>query len=496
MRQRVPLLPLACLFSIPVLTAVAIWYGILQQDRIGNEEWAAALQHAKAATEPTSYESLIPPLVPDSDNLATTDLFRVDWDEKEKAHRMLKLREALHNVLGENSPATFGNYVGGHDLDRTKLYRFLSQRYEATFHRAGPSSTLVQFDELCPALTTLQQAAATRRNCRFDRDYISQPPYNRELSDIATLIKLAKVLDYHGVTALNEHRPDIAFQDFEILQTLAAGLRREPLLVSGLVSIAIFSLGNQILWEGIESDGWSDAQLALLQEQFCSIDYLADGQLCARGEALGALIPMLDWIQTHHQTSAALISGPTTMQNLEERIGWRMMPSGWFDSARALALNDDFAAARTTDPKAHRFYPGDLAALLKRNKKARSTEIPARLAIVAIGPVLSASGNFAEAQFRADAARIAIMIGRYRLAHGALPASLDDLTAFGPVPHDLCNGEPYHYAVRPDKTYLLYSVGWNLTDDHGEVVPLKGKPSSTDFDKGDWVWPQPGHTGS
>jgi len=44
----------------------------------------------------------------------------------------------------------------------------------------------------------------------------------------------------------------------------------------------------------------------------------------------------------------------------------------------------------------------------------------------------------------------------------------------------------YHPAS--DGSFLLYSVGWNETDDGGQVVYLKNS-SFTDRDKGDWVWP-------
>jgi hypothetical protein len=37
---------------------------------------------------------------------------------------------------------------------------------------------------------------------------------------------------------------------------------------------------------------------------------------------------------------------------------------------------------------------------------------------------------------------------------------------------------------------VLYSVGWNETDDGGQVV-LKPDGKSVDRDQGDWVWRYP-----
>jgi hypothetical protein len=44
---------------------------------------------------------------------------------------------------------------------------------------------------------------------------------------------------------------------------------------------------------------------------------------------------------------------------------------------------------------------------------------------------------------------------------------------------------------RADGTYLLYSVGWNQTDEGGKVVYKTDSPKQIDYDQGDWVWPTP-----
>jgi len=37
-------------------------------------------------------------------------------------------------------------------------------------------------------------------------------------------------------------------------------------------------------------------------------------------------------------------------------------------------------------------------------------------------------------------------------------------------------------------TFVLYSVGWNETDDGGTVVSRKPSKLTIDYDNGDWVW--------
>ena len=67
---------------------------------------------------------------------------------------------------------------------------------------------------------------------------------------------------------------------------------------------------------------------------------------------------------------------------------------------------------------------------------------------------------------------MAIALERYRLAHGEYPDSLDALAPqfIAKVPHDVIGGQPLHYRRTSDGQFVLYSVGWNETDDGGVVV--------------------------
>jgi len=53
------------------------------------------------------------------------------------------------------------------------------------------------------------------------------------------------------------------------------------------------------------------------------------------------------------------------------------------------------------------------------------------------------------------------------------------------LPHDIIGGQPLHYRHTPDGKFLLYSVGWNETDDNGSPGIL------ADVKIGDWVWQYP-----
>ena len=90
-----------------------------------------------------------------------------------------------------------------------------------------------------------------------------------------------------------------------------------------------------------------------------------------------------------------------------------------------------------------------------------------------------------------DLARVACALERYRLANGQFPETLEALAPkfIEKLPHDIINGQPLKYRRTDDGQFVLYSVGWNETDDGGKVgIDEAGNP---DMDKGDWVWRYP-----
>jgi hypothetical protein len=364
---------------------------------------------------------------------------------------------------------------------------------------------LDQFDALCPAIAELRQAAASRPQCRFNRDYTSMPPFQRELGSTTEMLALAKAINLHAITALQAQNPALALQDIELELQLDSGLRQEPQLISGLVAIGVMAIQQDAVWEGLAAHAWNDAQLAELQQCLAAIDFLADDQLCLRGEALGYFAPMFDYLQQHQATTRSVLTGVAQPGSAADRnaslaLLWKLTPPGSFDLTKAQGVTFDFAAAREPiDIAAHRVYPKGEAVCEDQAKHVGGYSMTQILERATEQPIIAALVNFSEGQFRVDAARIACMVERYRLAHGSLPNGLEQLAqvagASG-IPHDLCNSQPLHYTARSDGTYLLYSVGWNQLDDGGQVVYKTDEPRAVDARRGDWVWPQPGRPGT
>jgi hypothetical protein len=109
-------------------------------------------------------------------------------------------------------------------------------------------------------------------------------------------------------------------------------------------------------------------------------------------------------------------------------------------------------------------------------------------------PALSrAARKSVRMQAYVDEARVGCALERFRLANGKFPESLDALAPrfMGKIPSDVIDGKPLRYRPKPDGGYLIYSVGWNKTDDGGEMAWTKGKEPSADATQGDWLWQMP-----
>jgi hypothetical protein len=145
---------------------------------------------------------------------------------------------------------------------------------------------------------------------------------------------------------------------------------------------------------------------------------------------------------------------------------------------------------RTVSPA---FFRKANAAITADTKSPNPYNIAERMFLSGLGAAIK---KFAYGQESVDLARVACALERYRLKHGGYPESLDALAPqfIAKLPHDIITGRPLKYRRTDDGQFVLYSVGWNETDDGGVVVVFDGsfgKSGNVDINKGDWVWRYP-----
>jgi hypothetical protein len=459
------------------VTLIVLFYA--EEDWRGARAWAATKAKWETRGESFDPNTYFPRPVPDDQNLAALPIFKMEPDPKNGGLLApLKLQHALNENFhgGELPPLHRGKPDAPFDLDPIRMG--IAKAYARAFPGAKPpADPLAQFDALYPMLSEIRKAAATRPYCRFNQDYTAQPPMYRGFVLLTTQINLSRQFALHAMIALEENKSDVALDDIKVNLRLAGAAARDPTVVGGLIAVGIIAITRGAIDEGIFLHAWNDSALVDLQAKLTRTDLLARYPFALRGEIITETIPELDYLK------------------LQRPSFFGVWPIGLMDVDKSHMVDFFFRESRVMDSKKSRVYPEITRKLEMEVEKTEA--LPWRLApwniffATAVGPISNLSFQFAEIQVHVDEDRIACALERYHLVHGAYPDSLDALAPAysAELPRDVMNGEPYHYRLRPDGTFLLYSVGWNQKDDGGRVTYSTENPERPNFWEGDWPWP-------
>jgi hypothetical protein len=483
---------LGCLGLLLVSAVILVSLLYLEEDWRGASELAAVKARWQDAGYSVDRADYVPPPVPDDQNLAALPVFvLVPNPERNGRLEDTPLRNATN---GDLHGGPLQDYKAKQDI-ATLVARAYTQMFPG---KKPPASHVAQLEELYPLVIDLRRMAPTRPAFRLNQNYAYGTPWDRSFSLTVGQIAVAKLLSYHAQLALRENQPQVALEDIRIAFEIARGVGKDPSLVGGLVSVGVTAIARMNVDEGLAKHTWSDAQMAQLQGELKRIDPLTTYQFVMRAEFVTFAQPMYDTLKTHPSTmrlvygmaddSAEDGKGPVASVVL-----WYLWASGWWDMNAAKSAQLMLRSTECVDPSAQR-ADVDLARRLTTEVEEAKAGGPAPwslLYLITAGPMTNAVDKFVRMQVELDEDRIVCALERYRLAHGAYPATLDVLapTYIDALPHDIINGESYHYRLNADGTFLLYSVGWNQVNDGGKIAMKPGNPLLEDYTQGDWVWP-------
>jgi hypothetical protein len=481
------------IFVLVVIVVVALLY--LEQDRKGAQDLAAAKARWKAAGFSLTASDYYPKPVPDDQNLAALPVFRLEPDPYEPSKLTT---QRLRNATDEDKHGgDLYSSTYGAKHDEQELVVNVSAAYAKEFPgKKAPVSSLAQLEALYPFLADIRAAAPTHPIFRINQDYGSQPPFERPLGPVTAPLKVAKLLSCDAKLALREKDPQVAVDDFQVSFEIARGVGIDPSLVGGLVELGCCAITRGTIDDGLTKHTWNDSQLAAIQDEFKRTDCLALYQFDMRAEPAANSLPMYEWLK-HSQSSMALIMGMASgsgapSSGLGPKLLSLLWANGWWDMNAAQTADLMLNNAQCVDLKARGVDAKRCLALETGVEKTKEHPAPWNiLYAVSGGPLTNGLEKFAQGQVQLDEDRIVCGLERFRIAHGAYPARLTDLVpaCLDDLPHDIMNGEPYHYRLNPDGTFLLYSVGWNQVDEGGAVATLPYSPKIIDYKQGDWVWP-------
>jgi len=299
-------------------------------------------------------------------------------------------------------------------------------------------------------------------------------------------------------------------------------LEQDHILISELVRIAIASIARTALWEALQADGWTDANLAQLSEIWQSTTFATNMIHDLEGELIFGLNEY-DSMRKSNSNAVNVIYGMQTFAPPDDsdRPWWeramRLLPGGahganfvkeqiycrlwrlaWLDQdeLRYLRFMEGLldTAHRAESEKSLSAIEPDLLRIVEpetRTSFYNNLRYPQNSSF-------SALANSLKRAMRAETERslvlTAISLKRYALRSGKSPATLQSLVPgfLASVPIDYMDGLPIRYRLEPNKTSILYSVGEDYKDDGGDAGAIPGKTGTRNiWYRKDLVWPQP-----
>lgn len=488
-----------------VALLIALFYAV--EDWRGWRTWENFRHEWEAKGERFDLASVVPPSVPDEKNFARTPVVAssYEWLMDKNGRKLTKPDTNLVNRLDIDLADDYGYRVEGNgswakgtltDLkSRLKLFAAKTNLFPVLPRSQSPAAdVLLALGKFDPTVEKLR-TAATLPESRFPLEYDADCPAAIMLPHLASLKKTSQLLKLRAIAELQSGDSQKALADVRLTLRLSDSIKAEPILISHLVRIAILQIALQPVYEGLAEHRWSDTQLAELDALLARENFLADYRTAMRGEMVLLQIGDIQYLRRHPDQIQTLDGENNGVLSLSGKTIMRLIPSGWFyqNQYRCARMTTEFflpavdIGRKTVSPEVISESERVLAA---ETRRAGPYNILEKMLLPALSKAVM---KFAYAQSAVDLARTAIALERYQLAKGSYPESLDVLAPqmIAAVPHDVIGGEPLKYRREADGRFILYSVGWNETDDGGAVVFSTGNTPDVDIKKGDWVWRYP-----
>lgn len=514
---------LACL-----VTLIALAYGI--ENWRGKKAWETYKAEVTGRGETLDFKAYIPPPVPDDQNFAVIPLFqplfhyktRLKWGsslssewfvDSQGADRLLQIHEMDTSAKEFPQGIWTNSWHQGRKLDLTAWqihYRSgtkLSEVAESSTPAADVLAVLKRFD---PQFAELEQAAG-KPYSRFPVDYESIQENETDTAYLHVLGQIVQVLRLRASARLQHGDAEGAAADIDLMFRLADSVRQEPLVISQLVRARMLRILMQPLWEGMQDQRWTEAQLNRWREGMKKLHVLEDFRTAVLGQRalMGPKIirlgeqpkRFLDYVENLRSMERNGAWSPK-YADLFPRPGPEFlivagMPRGWW-------YFESVSFCRCMDAQLLDGLPGlgeiiDLRKIKQGHDKREAWLKQQALAqrngttwkplldreVVTSFYYIASTMPVIIAQVNVDLAITAIVLERHRINTGGYPLSLNELPSQlrSQLPLDKMSGQPFRYQKEGD-SFRLWSIGWDGKDDQGKVVENKLV--------GDWIWhPRP-----
>ena len=514
-----------------LVTLIALAYGV--ENWRGKKAWETYKAEVENRGETLDFKAYIPSSVPDDQNFATIPLFRPlfqygpreNWDSYMSANRFADVRgaERIMNIVELDTSAKEhpqGIWTNGwHTGTRLDMAAWQMHYRSGTNFLAGiPATNTPAADVLTalrrydPVFAELKQGA-TKPYARFPLNYDNLHASETDTAYLSVIRQLVQVIRLQASARLQNGDTEGAAEDIDLMFRLANSVRQEPLVISQIVRSVMLRILMQPLWEGMQDQRWSAAQLDRWRDEMQGMHLLEDFQMSVLGQR-ALLSNRIIWVSDKPKRfldDLALLweissksGGYYQFQDLFPRPGPEglivyAIPRGWwrFEAVNfcrrmdVWLLNGLPGSGNPFDLERIRQGDAELQAWRKQKTVERRQQaswaplLDHEMVIPFYYPEYLANSHIFTAQAYLDLAIAATLLERHRLESGAYPSSFDELPAHlhRQLPLDKMSGQPFRYQKEGD-SFRLWSIGWDGKDDQGKLVEEKLV--------GDWIWhPRP-----
>ncbi len=445
----------AVFFVLAALTVFAVLVAAFyaEENWRGKQAWEHCQHEFEAKGTSINWNDYIPPAVPDDQNFF-------------KAPKMTAWFVKNQSVLSNELTAK----LQSKDTTTTNLDEAFAVKYLAWSDQFAPDFDLIR-------------SAAQRPYARMDGDY--SIPYQIPIPNFVAVRIVAQTLAQRAKCQLRLGQPAKAMADLTLLHDLrhlleAAPTGRPMTLVAAMINVAITGLYANTLADGLRAHAWQEPQLVELQKQLADINLNLYVCHALQTEPVGVCrdFELQSW-------SLDKFFSFGRKPNCRDKLyGW-LWPQGWTYQNMVNVVNLETIPLAGFDLVHDTIAPHQFDTMSRANEAFYNHMSPYKLlAALAVPNFIKAEQTTAFNQTLVNQAQIVCALERYRLAQGHYPETLDTLVPqfIQKMPHDLIGGEPLVYRRTNDGKFLLYSIGWNETDDDGKPGTL------ADVKTGDWVW--------
>jgi hypothetical protein len=357
---------------------------------------------------------------------------------------------------------------------------------------ATAADYLVRSDALVQGFNLIREAVR-RPQIRMEGDF--QRPFEMPIVNFVAIRSLAQEAAQRAQCCLLLGKSEQAFHELSLIIDLRRLLTCKPTtLVEAMIDVAICGLYVETIADGFRLQAWREPELMTIQKQLQQINLPPAVAVAFRSERAAVC-------QTFQVVSAKDIVERYDFAAGLKKDFWKKItnpvylllkfaPRGWtYQNLVTVAKLKQATTIESFNARTQLIDPSKSDSANHEVEKALARSNPFDvLARIAIPNFSRAIQITARNQTMANLGQIVCALERYRFARGNFPETLDALVPqfMGKIPHDIIGGQPLKYRRTDDGKFLLYSIGWNETDDGGQVA--HNKDSSADMVNGDWVW--------